>query len=84
MLTPSVQEPSPPHLPPTLPGLLEVAVARGGSAPFLGVRTSTTREASLTLSAFGDDARRTRDHLRPAAMIGAHPDQLENPLSVPP
>jgi AMP-binding enzyme len=41
-------------LPPTLPGLLEVAVARGGSAPFLGVRTSTTREASLTLPAFGD------------------------------
>ncbi|HEY5436990.1 MAG TPA: hypothetical protein VIK13_17315, partial [Candidatus Limnocylindrales bacterium] len=40
--------------PATLPGLLEEALARGGTGPFLGVRTSTTREASLTLSAFGD------------------------------
>jgi long-chain acyl-CoA synthetase len=41
-------------LPSTLPGLLEDAVAKGGATPFLGVRTSTTREASLTLSAFGE------------------------------
>jgi hypothetical protein len=41
-------------LPPTLPDLLEEAIAKGGSAPFLGVRTATTREASLTLSAFGE------------------------------
>jgi long-chain acyl-CoA synthetase len=41
-------------LPPTLPGLLEEAVARAGSAPFLGVRTSTTRGESLTMAAFGE------------------------------
>jgi long-chain acyl-CoA synthetase len=41
-------------LPPTLPELLDRAVATAGSAPFLGVRTSTTREASLTMTAFGE------------------------------
>ena len=41
-------------LPTTLPGLLEVAVARAGAAPFLGVRTSTTRGESLTMAAFGE------------------------------
>ncbi len=40
-------------LPPTLPALLSQAIARGGSTPFLGVRTSTRREESLSLSAFG-------------------------------
>jgi long-chain acyl-CoA synthetase len=42
-----------PTLPPTLPQLLERAIAVRGSAPFLGVRTSTVREQSLTLEAFG-------------------------------
>ena len=42
------------NLPPTLTSLLAEAISAKGSAPFLGVRTSTTREASLTLSAFGD------------------------------
>ncbi len=41
-------------LPTTLPDLLDQAIAKGGSAPFLGVRTSSTREESLTLSAFGE------------------------------
>ena len=40
-------------LPATLPELLERAIAAAGSAPFLGVRTSTTREQSLTFAEFG-------------------------------
>ncbi len=40
-------------LPPTLPQLLEGAVATGGTAPFLGVRSSAAREQSLSLDAFG-------------------------------
>lgn len=40
-------------LPPTLPELLAGAIAAQGPAPFLGVRTSTTREESLTFEAFG-------------------------------
>jgi long-chain acyl-CoA synthetase len=40
-------------LPSTLPGLLEQAMATKGNAPFLGVRTSTTRDESMTMSAFG-------------------------------
>jgi long-chain acyl-CoA synthetase len=39
--------------PPTLSELLERAIAAHGSAPFLGVRTSTTRERSLSFEAFG-------------------------------
>ncbi len=42
-----------PVLPPTLPQLLAAAIAKGGSAPFLGVRTSTTRDRSLTFAEFG-------------------------------
>ena len=42
-----------PALPSTLPALLERAIAAKGTAPFLGVRTSTTREESLTFAAFG-------------------------------
>ena len=41
-----------PILPPTLPALLDRAIAAKGSAPFLGVRTSTTREESLTFTEF--------------------------------
>ena len=40
-------------LPRTLTGLLEGAVATAGDAPFLGVRTSSTREISLTMAEFG-------------------------------
>jgi long-chain acyl-CoA synthetase len=40
-------------LPATLPRLLGDAITAHGAAPFLGVRTSTTREQSLTLTAFG-------------------------------
>jgi long-chain acyl-CoA synthetase len=45
--------PALPALPPTLPLLLEREIAAQGSAPFLGVRTSTTREQSLTFAEFG-------------------------------
>ncbi len=40
-------------LPPTLTGLLDRAVATTGDAPFLGVRSSSTREVSLTMAEFG-------------------------------
>ena len=39
--------------PATLPHLLERAIATSGVAPFLGVRTSTVREQSLTFAEFG-------------------------------
>jgi len=42
-----------PILPPTLPDLLSRAIAAEGSAPFLGVRSSTAREQSLTFEEFG-------------------------------
>ena len=45
--------PAPIALPSTLPELLDGAVASAGSAPFLGVRTSTSREASMTMTEFG-------------------------------
>jgi long-chain acyl-CoA synthetase len=40
-------------VPPTLPQLLQRAIAAQGKAPFLGVRTSTAREQSLTFAEFG-------------------------------
>ena len=40
-------------LPSTLPELLAEAVRMNGAAPFIGVRTSTTREQSLTYAEFG-------------------------------
>lgn len=40
-------------LPDTLPALLADAVARMGDAPFLGVRTSTTRDLAMTYREFG-------------------------------
>jgi long-chain acyl-CoA synthetase len=40
-------------LPRTLPELLDEAVAESASAPFLGVRSSSTREISLTMAEFG-------------------------------
>jgi long-chain acyl-CoA synthetase len=45
--------PAPITLPSTLPELLDGAVASAGSTPFLGVRTSTSREASMTMTEFG-------------------------------
>ena len=42
-----------PTLPATLPEMLEQAIAARGAAPFLGVRTSTAREQSLTFEQFG-------------------------------
>jgi long-chain acyl-CoA synthetase len=42
----------PPTVPPTLPLLLAQAVADRRSAPFLSVRTATTREQSLTFGEF--------------------------------
>jgi long-chain acyl-CoA synthetase len=47
--------PTPPAavpLPPTLPEMLAQAVAARGSAPFLGVRTTTTRDRSLSYGEF--------------------------------
>ncbi len=43
----------PSALPFTLPDLLESAIARDGPAQFLGVRTSTVREQSMTFEEFG-------------------------------
>ena len=40
-------------LPSTIPELLTVAIARHADSPFLGVRTSKTREESLTYAGFG-------------------------------
>ncbi len=40
-------------LPATLPALLDEAVAAAGDAPFLGVRTSSTRGISMTMAEFG-------------------------------
>lgn len=44
---------APTALAPTLPRLLSEAIDANGSAPFLGVRSSTAREESLTFTAFG-------------------------------
>jgi len=65
--------PALPALPPTLPGLLEREIAAQGSAPFLGVRTSTTREQSLTFAEFGaavqNAAARLAGALRPGERV---------------
>jgi long-chain acyl-CoA synthetase len=62
---------SPPILPPTLPLLLERAIAAHGSAPFLGVRTSTAREQSLTFEEFGVAVERAAARLAVALPAGA-------------
>lgn len=60
-------------LPPTLPQLLEGAIAAHGGAPLLGVRTSTTREQSLTFAEFGaavdNAAARLAAALRPGTRV---------------
>ena len=62
-----------PSLPPTLPEMLERAIAAQGAAPFLGVRTSTTREQSLTFTEFGlavaNAAARLADALQPGERV---------------
>ena len=50
---PAVPPFPPVTLPATLPELLDDAIASLGDAPFLGVRTSTTRELSMTYREFG-------------------------------
>ena len=60
-------------VPPTLPQLLERAIVAAGSAPFLGVRTATAREQSLTFEAFGvaveHAAARLAGALRPGTRV---------------
>ena len=51
-MTPPRSRPSPP-LPASLPELLAASIAANGSAAFLGVRTSSAREASMTFAEFG-------------------------------
>ena len=55
--------PQPVVLPRTLTGLLDDAVARSGPAPFLGVRTSSAREVSLTMAEFGRAVSNAAAHL---------------------
>jgi len=63
----------PPSLPPTLPALLARAVGDRRDAPFLGVRTATTRGQSMTFDAFGvaveHAAARLAGHLPPGARV---------------
>jgi long-chain acyl-CoA synthetase len=49
----STHQPAAVALPRTLTELLAEAVATSGDAPFLGVRTSSTREVSMTMAEFG-------------------------------
>lgn len=49
----SLPPPAATVLPLTLTGLLDQAVATSGDAPFLGVRTSSVREVSMTMAEFG-------------------------------
>jgi long-chain acyl-CoA synthetase len=60
-------------LPRTLTELLDDAVATSGPAPFLGVRTSTAREVSMTMAEFGaavaNAAARLADALEPRARV---------------
>jgi len=62
--------PALPSLPPSLPGLLARAIAAQGAAPFLGVRTSTTREQSLTFAEFGAAVDHAAAHLAAALQPG--------------
>ena len=60
-------------IPATLPDLLARAIAERASSPFLGVRTATTREQSLTYAAFGaavdHAAARLAAALQPRALV---------------
>jgi long-chain acyl-CoA synthetase len=60
-------------LPPTLPQLLDRAIAAQAKALFLGVRTSTAREQSLTFAEFGaavdNAAARLAAALQPGARV---------------
>ena len=61
----------PSSLPLTLSGLLERAIDARGSEPFLGVRTSTAREESMTLEAFGVAVEHAAARLAAALAPGA-------------
>jgi long-chain acyl-CoA synthetase len=58
-------------LPDTLEGLLDDAVRTAGDAPFLGVRTSSTREVSLTMRQFADAVANAAARLAHAVPAGA-------------
>jgi long-chain acyl-CoA synthetase len=60
-----------PSLPLTLPQLLERAISTMGTAPFLGVRSSTTREQSMTFAAFGTAVEHAAARLAAALAPGA-------------
>ena len=60
-----------PTLPSTLPELLGRAIASNGSAPFIGVRTSTVREQSLTFEEFGVAVEHAAARLAGALQPGA-------------
>jgi long-chain acyl-CoA synthetase len=67
----SAPAPAPIALPATLSELLDAAVARSGNAPFLGVRTSTARDVSLTLAEFGAAVEHAAARLAAAVEPGA-------------
>jgi long-chain acyl-CoA synthetase len=58
-------------MPPTLPLLLVGAIDEAGSRPFLGVRTSTEREQSLTFQEFGAAVEHAAARLAGALPAGA-------------
>jgi len=58
-------------LPRTLSELLDEAVASSGNAPFLGVRTSSTRSVSLTMAEFGAAVGNAAARLAAAVKPGA-------------
>ncbi len=58
-------------LPATLSGLLDDAVAAAGDAPLLGVRTSSTREISMTMAEFGTAVDHAAARLAAAVEPGA-------------
>ena len=62
-------EPTP--LPTTLPALLARAIARHGPRPFLGVRTSTSRDQSLTFAEFGEAVEHAAARLADAVPAGS-------------
>ena len=58
-------------LPRTLSELLDEAVSSSGDAPFLGVRTSSTRSVSLTMAEFGAAVGNAAARLAAAVKPGA-------------
>ncbi len=62
---------TPTALAPTLPRLLSEAIVANGPAPFLGVRSSTAREESLTFTEFGAAVEHAAARLAAALPPGA-------------